>query len=51
MECADNNPLRRISAPRGYPMTQLVGGPIQQAWSLATEVAFYLFVPVWAWLM
>ncbi len=34
-----------------YDSTQLVGGPIQQAWSLATEVAFYLFVPVWAWLM
>ncbi|MEX0768720.1 MAG: acyltransferase, partial [Microthrixaceae bacterium] len=29
----------------------LIGGPIQQAWSLATEVAFYVFVPCWAWLL
>jgi peptidoglycan/LPS O-acetylase OafA/YrhL len=34
-----------------YDSTQLVGGPIQQAWSLATEVAFYVFVPCWAWVM
>jgi peptidoglycan/LPS O-acetylase OafA/YrhL len=34
-----------------YDSTQLVGGPIQQAWSLATEVAFYVFVPMWAWTM
>lgn len=34
-----------------YDSTQLVGGPIQQAWSLSTEVAFYVFVPIWAWLM
>lgn len=34
-----------------YDSTQLVGGPIQQAWSLATEVAFYTFVPIWAWVM
>ena len=34
-----------------YDSTQLVGGPIQQSWSLATEVAFYVFVPCWAWLM
>lgn len=34
-----------------YDSTQLVGGPIQQSWSLATELAFYAFVPVWAWLM
>ncbi len=24
-------------------------GPITQSWSLATEVAFYCFVPVWFW--
>ncbi|MEI7886469.1 MAG: acyltransferase [Actinomycetes bacterium] len=34
-----------------YDSSQLVGGPIQQAWSLATEVAFYVFVPCWAWLL
>jgi peptidoglycan/LPS O-acetylase OafA/YrhL len=34
-----------------YDLTQLVGGPIQQSWSLATEVAFYVFVPCWAWLL
>ncbi len=34
-----------------YDSTQLVGGPIQQSWSLATELAFYAFVPLWAWLM
>ncbi|MDQ2678578.1 MAG: acyltransferase [Actinomycetota bacterium] len=34
-----------------YDSQQLVGGPIQQSWSLATEVAFYVFVPCWAWLM
>lgn len=34
-----------------YDLNQLVGGPIQQAWSLATEVAFYVFVPMWAWAM
>ncbi|MGB3412321.1 MAG: acyltransferase [Microthrixaceae bacterium] len=34
-----------------YDSTQLVGGPIQQSWSLATELAFYAFVPVWAWFM
>lgn len=32
-----------------YDQSQLVGGPIQQSWSLATEVAFYVFVPIWAW--
>ncbi|CAN5471468.1 hypothetical protein BH10ACT3_BH10ACT3_10320 [soil metagenome] len=25
-------------------------GPITQSWSLATEVAFYAFVPLWFWL-
>ena len=34
-----------------YDPRQLVGGPIQQSWSLATELAFYVFVPCWAWLM
>ena len=34
-----------------YDSQQLVGGPIQQSWSLATEVAFYVFVPCWAWLL
>ncbi len=30
---------------------QVTGGPVQQSWSLATEVSFYLFLPLWAWLM
>lgn len=34
-----------------YDSTQLIGGPIQQSWTLATELAFYLFVPIWAWLV
>jgi peptidoglycan/LPS O-acetylase OafA/YrhL len=25
--------------------------PLLQAWTLATEVAFYVFLPAWAWLM
>lgn len=34
-----------------YDSTQLVSGPIQQSWTLATELAFYAFVPIWGWLM
>jgi peptidoglycan/LPS O-acetylase OafA/YrhL len=34
-----------------YDMDQVTGGPIQQSWTLATEVAFYVFLPVWAWLL
>ncbi|MGB6056819.1 MAG: acyltransferase [Microthrixaceae bacterium] len=34
-----------------YDSTQVIGGPIQQSWTLATEVAFYAFLPVWAWIM
>ena len=30
---------------------QITGGPIQQSWTLATEISFYLFLPVWAWWM
>jgi peptidoglycan/LPS O-acetylase OafA/YrhL len=26
-------------------------GPVQQSWTLATEIAFYLFLPVYAWLL
>lgn len=26
-------------------------GPVQQSWTLATEVSFYLFLPVYAWLL
>jgi peptidoglycan/LPS O-acetylase OafA/YrhL len=34
-----------------YDVDQVTGGPIQQSWTLATEVAFYAFLPVWAWLI
>lgn len=34
-----------------YDGTQVVGGPIQQSWTLATELAFYAFIPVFAWFM
>ncbi len=34
-----------------YDPGQVVFGPIDQAWSLATEVSFYVFLPIWAWLM
>jgi peptidoglycan/LPS O-acetylase OafA/YrhL len=34
-----------------YDPNQVVGGPIQQSWTLATEISFYLFLPVWAWVM
>ena len=34
-----------------YDPNQVVFGPIDQAWSLATELSFYLFLPCWAWLL
>lgn len=34
-----------------YDGDQVVGGPIQQSWTLATEIAFYAFLPVYAWLL
>jgi peptidoglycan/LPS O-acetylase OafA/YrhL len=34
-----------------YDIDQVTGGPIQQSWTLATEVGFYVFLPVWAWLV
>lgn len=34
-----------------YDPNQVVLGPIDQAWSLATELSFYAFLPVWAWLL
>lgn len=34
-----------------YDPNQVVFGPIDQAWSLATEVSFYTFLPLWAWLV
>jgi len=30
---------------------EITGGPVQQSWSLATELSFYVFLPIWAWLM
>ena len=29
----------------------LSGNPVQVAWTLCVEVSFYLFLPVWSWLM
>ena len=34
-----------------YDNAQLVGGPIQQSWTLATELSFYAFLPVYAWVL
>lgn len=34
-----------------YDVGQVTGGPVQQSWSLATEVTFYLFVPLYVWVM
>lgn len=34
-----------------YDGEQVVGGPIQQSWTLATEIAFYAFLPCYAWLL
>ena len=33
-----------------YSPDHIVGGPIQQAWTLSVEISFYLFLPLWAWL-
>ena len=32
-----------------YSTNQVIGGPVQQSWSLATEISFYAFVPIYAW--
>lgn len=29
-------------------LNQVVGGPVQQSWSLSTEISFYLFIPFYA---
>jgi peptidoglycan/LPS O-acetylase OafA/YrhL len=34
-----------------YDPSQVVSGPIDQSWSLATELSFYAFLPAWAWLL
>lgn len=34
-----------------YDINQVVGGPIQQSWTLATELSFYIFLPLFAWYM
>lgn len=31
-----------------YDIDQVIGGPVQQSWSLATEISFYLVVPLYA---
>ncbi|TMK55405.1 MAG: acyltransferase, partial [Actinobacteria bacterium] len=32
-----------------YSSDRVIGGPVQQSWTLAVEVAFYLFLPIYAW--
>ena len=34
-----------------YSTGQVIGGPVQQSWSLATEITFYAFVPIYAWII
>lgn len=34
-----------------YDIDQVTGVPIQQSWTLSTELAFYVFLPCWAWLV
>jgi peptidoglycan/LPS O-acetylase OafA/YrhL len=33
-----------------YSAEHITGGPVQQAWTLAVEITFYLFLPFYAWL-
>ena len=33
-----------------YDQNNIIGGPVQQAWTLSVEISFYLFLPIWAWL-
>jgi peptidoglycan/LPS O-acetylase OafA/YrhL len=42
--------LRFYSFGQAYQEATLPGG-LTQAWTLGIEVAFYAFLPVWAWLM
>ncbi len=42
--------------PRFYGLAQIydtrtIAGGVSQAWSLAVEVSFYAFLPLWAWLI
>jgi peptidoglycan/LPS O-acetylase OafA/YrhL len=32
-----------------YSAHRVIGGPIQQSWTLAVELAFYAFLPMYAW--
>lgn len=32
-----------------YSHDHIIGGPVQQAWTLSVELTFYLFLPLWAW--
>jgi peptidoglycan/LPS O-acetylase OafA/YrhL len=34
-----------------YSPHRVVGGPVQQGWTLAIEITFYAFIPLYAWLM
>ena len=33
-----------------YSHDHIIGGPVQQAWTLSVEITFYLFLPFYAWL-
>jgi peptidoglycan/LPS O-acetylase OafA/YrhL len=33
-----------------YSPDHIIGGPVQQAWTLSVEISFYLFLPLYAWL-
>src|SRR4051794_619483 len=42
--------------PRFYGLAQIydtktIAGGVSQAWSLAVEISFYAFLPLWAWMM
>ena len=43
--------IRHATLTQIYTSGPLVRSPIPQAWSLATELSFYLFLPVFAWLV
>ena len=32
-----------------YDSSRAIGGPVQQSWTLAVEVSFYAFLPIYAW--
>ena len=44
----DSNPVNIYDA---HAYNVIAGNPVQVAWTLCVEVSFYLFLPVWSWLM